>query len=232
METLTTSVSSLKVPGLPSQTALRELHLFRPSQPTYTSHQLLNKQKSSISNTHVSSSTSKTTFTSSLQTTPQTASPKPIVTHRKASTGYAAAMLDIARCNNVLDTIERDVRRFLRMLRNKDLQSLLTSSVVESKVKGEVVREIAEKGKFQKYLVALVKMLTEKNQAGMVKEVFEEFERIYDELSGTKVVMVSCSKKMEEDQLFGIAKRVQKMSGAMKVKVRHLINESLPSVAM
>ncbi|KAF8413374.1 hypothetical protein HHK36_001355 [Tetracentron sinense] len=234
METLSSSVSSLKVPGLHS-TPPRELYTFKPPHtsnlPPYS---LLSTNKpSSVTNKPTSSFTHKnftSPFPSSSQT-PSLKSPSPVV-HRKPASGYAAALLDTAQCNNSLEAVERDVRRFSRLLRNQPLRAVMTGPLMEDKIKGEVMKKVAEKGKFHKYLVVLLKMLVEKKKVGMVSEVLEEFERIYDEMSGTRVVLVSSGRKMEEDQLFGIAKRVQKLSGALKVKVRHLIDESLPSFAV
>lgn len=103
---------------------------------------------------------------------------------------------------------------------------------MSEKDKGQVIGEVVKKGRFNRHLMSLVKMLIQKNKVGIVKEVLEEFERIHDELSGTQVVLVSSATKMEEDELFGIAKRVQKLSGAAKVKVRNLVHDSLPSFAI
>ena len=77
----------------------------------------------------------------------------------------------------------------------------------------------------------LVKMLVEKNKVGLVKQVLEEFERVYDEMLGTQVVLISSSKKIEEDRMFGIAKRVQRITGAFKVKVRNLVRHNSLSFA-
>lgn len=98
--------------------------------------------------------------------------------------------------------------------------------VVEEE-KGRLVREIAAKGGFEKQVVKLTKMLIEKKRLGILNEVLSEFERIYDELCGTEVVLVSSNRKMQEEELFGIAKNVQRLSGAMKVKVRSFINGGL-----
>ncbi|XP_043715319.1 ATP synthase delta chain, chloroplastic-like [Telopea speciosissima] len=228
MDTLPTSVSTLKVSGLNSTTP-REFHLIKPPHISNlaTSHShLLTTKPNSISN-KPSSSLSFKSHSSPFLSSSSPNSPSQIV-HRNATSGYAAALLDVARSNNVLETIERDVRRFSRLLRRDgDLRSALIDPFLDDKMKGEVVKQVAEKGKFQKHLVVLIKMMVEKNKVGMVGEVLEEFERIYDELSGTHVVLVSSARKMEEDQLVGIAKRVQKLSGSMKVKVRHLIAQNL-----
>lgn len=51
---------------------------------------------------------------------------------------------------------------------------------VEDRVKGDVVKELVEKGKFEGYLVGLVKMVIGKGKrVGIVREVLEEFDRIF-----------------------------------------------------
>jgi len=89
-----------------------------------------------------------------------------------------------------------------------------------------------EEGNFHRHVVALLKMLVKRNKVGIVKEVLQEFERIYDELCGTQMVLVSSKNKMGEDELFGIAKSVHQLSGAVRVKVRNLIQERVPSFAV
>lgn len=92
------------------------------------------------------------------------------------------------------------------------------------------MKELAKKGKFNKHLFNLLKMMVEKNKMGIVSEVLEEFERVYDELIGTKLVWVSSEKMIGEDMLFKIATKVQKLSGAVKVKVKNLAIDKLPKM--
>ncbi|KAK4418483.1 ATP synthase subunit delta, chloroplastic [Sesamum alatum] len=158
--------------------------------------------------------------------------------HHKASTGYAVALLDVARCNNVVQVVERDVKRLSKLLCNDQLSAIVVNPCVE---KGEILKEIVKKGKFHKYLVKLVKLLVEKSKVEMLSEVLMEFGRIYDDLSGsssanstTQVVFVSSGSgvKIEEKQLLGIARTIQKLSGAASVKVRQLVGRTqFPSIS-
>ena len=234
MDTLSSSVSTLKVPT-PYPTS-RELCFFK-STPQTTQYSHLSPQ------THLSSTTKTTnktiplthkTFTPSFlsHSQPSSFTPNSPTLYREAASGYAAALVDIAQCNNSLNTLGKDVQRFLKILRNEQVQAFLDDQFMSEKDKGQVIGEVVKKGRFNRHLVSLIKMLIQKNKVGIVKEVLEEFERIHDELSGTQVVLVSSATKMEEDQLFGIAKRVQKLSGATKVKVRNLVHDSLPSFAV
>lgn len=123
----------------------------------------------------------------------------------------------------------------LKLLQSEQAQAVLANPLVGEKNKGQLVKELAKKGKMNRLLVRLLKMLINRNKVTMVSEVLMEFLRIYDELSGTKVVLVSSKKKMEEGELFGIARTVQKLSGAVKVKIMNLIGvvgDKLPSFAV
>ncbi|XP_054783292.1 ATP synthase delta chain, chloroplastic isoform X2 [Prosopis cineraria] len=210
MDTFSSSVSTLKIPSLPS--THRDFCHFKT---TPCSSPNLPPQ----SHAHVSSSskpnlTSKTkplshkgfpslVFSSSSRTP---SSQNPIV-YRQPATGYAAAVIDIAQSSNSLHVVQRDVQRLMGFLKDVNFQE------------PAMVRALVEQGGFHRHLVVLVKMLLKKNKIGIVKQVLEEFERIYDELCGTQVVLVSSATKMEEDQLLGIAENVQKISGALKVKI-------------
>ncbi|MQL92608.1 hypothetical protein Taro_025248 [Colocasia esculenta] len=146
----------------------------------------------------------------------RTAAAAPAPFHRRASTGYAAALLDVARCEGAVEAVERDVRRF-----SWAVQALLADPHVGEGRKAEAVRRTLEGGGFGRHLVALVRMLVGKGKVGMVGEVMEEFGRVYDELTGTRAVLVSSARKMGVEQLAGIAERVRLASGAAKVRVRH-----------
>ncbi|KAL4368098.1 hypothetical protein GQ457_05G001000 [Hibiscus cannabinus] len=153
--------------------------------------------------------------------------PSPAHIHRNPATGYAAALLDIAQCNGSVDSVQHDVQKFARLLRNSQIQALLNDPFLGYEEKGEAVKELARKGKFNKHLVSLLKLLVEKNKLEMVSEVLDEFERIYDGLIDTKLVWISSEKMIGEDRLFKIAKRVQEISGAAKVKVKNLVADKL-----
>ncbi|XP_010267478.1 PREDICTED: ATP synthase delta chain, chloroplastic [Nelumbo nucifera] len=235
MDTLSTSVSSLKAPGLPTTAPRETFHFRSPHTPFLLPHyhHLSTHRPNSTFNKPSLPFTSKSYKSPFLPSSQPSSlrSPSPVV-HRKAASGYAAALMDRARCSNVLEAVEHDVRRFSRLFHSEHLRAILNDPFVDDKTKGEEVKQVVEKGRFQKHLAVLLKMMIEKNKMGMVNEVLQEFQRIYDELSGTRIVLVSSARKMEEDQLFGIAKRVQSLSGAMKIKVRHLIDESLSSSAL
>lgn len=82
------------------------------------------------------------------------------------------------------------MKRFLKLLGNEQLQGFLTDAHVKQSEKGKVVKEIAEKGKFHKHLVVLIRMLVDKTKLGMVPQVLVEFQRLFEELRGTDRFLV------------------------------------------
>lgn len=155
--------------------------------------------------------------------------------HRKAASGYAVALLDMARRNNVLQEVKRDVKRLSKWLRNGQLRSVMADPCVVVKEKGEILKEVVKRGMLHKQVVKLVNLLVGKAKLEVLGEVLMEFERIYDELSvpaTAQVLLVSNGMKLEKDQILGIAERVQKISGAVNVKVRQFVDKKSPAFAM
>ncbi|EXB83857.1 ATP synthase delta chain [Morus notabilis] len=235
MDPLSSSVSTLKVPTLHSTTSRHELLTHfktTPSKNLPYSSLLPNKTPTfTTQNPFTPSSFSSTSPTRSL--TAPSPSPRPPIHHRNPATGYAAALLDVAQANNSVDSVGRDVERLLNLMRNKRVEAVLGSAFVGEKEKGQVVKDLAEKGRFSRHLVRLVKMLVDKKKdVGIIRQVLEEFERVYDQMLRTQVVLVSSAKKIEENNMFWIAKRVQTLTGALKVKVRNLVRHNSLSFAV
>ncbi|KAK1369897.1 Atp synthase delta chain, chloroplastic [Heracleum sosnowskyi] len=207
MDTLPSSVSSLQVPKYTLvHRKSSDFSRFKPPLTTTTSHPNLtsvnNNPNSFVSSNKPPSFSQKTTsklaknYSPSLEL-PQSSSSSssspskqvPLV-HRNAATGYAAALIDVAQCSNRLRSMEKDVKRFLKLLSNNELQGFMMDPHVKQSEKGQVVKELAEKGKFHKHLVGLIKMLVDKTKLGMVTQVLMEFQRIFEELSGTNRFLV------------------------------------------
>ncbi|WOG83961.1 hypothetical protein DCAR_0103140 [Daucus carota subsp. sativus] len=169
MDTLPSSVSSLQVPNYTlAHRKSSDFSRFKP--PQGTSHQNLN-----ISNSFVPINK------------PPSFSQKPISKPSKNTSHF----IQLAQSSSTPKQAPLiDVKRFLKLLGNKQLQGFLTDAHVKQSEKGKVVKEIAEKGKFHKHLVVLIRMLVDKTKLGMVPQVLVEFQRLFEELRGTDRFLV------------------------------------------
>ncbi|CAJ2631283.1 unnamed protein product [Trifolium pratense] len=220
MDTFSTSVSTLKISSLPPPPSSSTNH-FTPHP-----HAISPRPKphfSSTSKLNNSIATQKTKpFSPSLpfssSNTRKLSSP---IFHHTPATGYAAAIIDVAQKTNTLHPVQRDVQKLLKFLKKLKFQS--DGGGVDPSA---MLMKVVEQGNFQRHVVVLVKMLMKKNKLEIVEQVLEEFVRIYDELCGTQVVLVSSEREIGEDEMFGIAKSVHKLNGAIRVRVRNLVQPS------
>ncbi|MFS7942935.1 putative ATPase, OSCP/delta subunit, F1F0 ATP synthase OSCP/delta subunit domain superfamily [Helianthus anomalus] len=183
MEAISTTVPSINVRKLHSKP-----HPLRHLKPSLHLHH----HPISVAGKPPTSISTKPTTPSHHTYTPHHLHPPPsrTQTHRNAATGYAAALMDAALSSNSLDAVYKDVKRLLKWLQcNEMLKGVMADPLVEEGVKGRVVKEVAEKGKLRRQVVAMVKMLVAKSKAGLVVQVMEEFEGIYYQLNtGLRVV--------------------------------------------
>ncbi|GJR55912.1 ATP synthase delta chain, chloroplastic [Tanacetum coccineum] len=176
MDAISTTVPSINLPKPHPKTTLHH-HLKPPLLHNFTT----TTKPSSLSTTKPT-----TTPTHKHISLPQPSTPPPLKTHRHPTTGYAAALLDHAICTNSLEAVHKDVKKVLKWLKcNEMLKSVMGDANVGESVKGMVIKEVVEKAKMRKQVVALVKMLVAKSKSGMVIGVMEEFERIYWELNNS-----------------------------------------------
>ncbi|XP_052191944.1 uncharacterized protein LOC127801118 [Diospyros lotus] len=197
MDTLSSSVSPFNLhalqplqsrpdgyhPALPPPHRRHHPHLSSAAKPSPSISSF--SPDNNNNNNHDLIFTSTSSSSSSFPVVKNTANP--LLFHHRAATGYAAALLDAARCNNSLQAAQRDVKRFAKLLKKEQLQGFLSDPFVDEKEKGRVLKEVAERGRFHGHLVALMKMLVErsklKGRVGvLVGETLAEFQRIYLQL--------------------------------------------------
>ncbi|CAL0311295.1 unnamed protein product [Lupinus luteus] len=231
MDTLSSSVSTFKVQPLTPTTNPEFYHFKKnPYAKVAPPHVSSTSIKTKPPFSHKCSSTFVPLFSSSNTLSRK---PSPPIFHQNPSTGYAAAIIDVAQTNNSLHSVQKDISRLLNFLQHMNFQSTMVDPSMVEEHKGEaIMRQVVEQGNFHRHVVALLKMLLKKNKMGILEEVLEEFERIYDELCGTQVVLLSSTAKMREDEVFGIAKKVHQLSGAVRIKVKNLVQDTLPAFAV
>nr|CAD1830297.1 unnamed protein product [Ananas comosus var. bracteatus] len=104
--------------------------------------------------------------------------------HRRAATGYAAALADAALCAGALGPAARCARR-LELRAERPLPDPAAA---------------AAEGGLERHVATMVRLLVGKGRAGMVAEVVAEFVRICDELGATETVVVGESRVEEEEE--------------------------------
>lgn len=150
-----------------------------------------------------------------------------VVMRESAAGGYAAALLQFAQANNMLEMINGDMEKLSHLLKNRELYDFLINPITENGKKKSILKSIADDAKFQTYTLNFLNLLISKQKIGIVNNILKEFESLYNELTDTQVAFVSSALKLENRELAQIAKKIQSLTGARNVKLKCSIDSSL-----
>lgn len=141
---------------------------------------------------------------------------------------YAVALAESAQASNTLDQIHADVETFSAYsLSNTGIASVLANPVLSDAKKQDLVAKIAKEGSFSPVFVSFLNLLIKKRRINLINQVLVEFEAIYCKLSDTQVATVTSAVKLENEQQFAIAKKLQEMTGAKNIKLKPVVDAGL-----
>jgi F-type H+-transporting ATPase subunit delta len=141
---------------------------------------------------------------------------------------YANALVDLAQSKNALEEIHADVDALQSLFsENKELKQLMFNPCVKAEKKEELIARIGKEAGLNQYTINFLGLLLQQDRLVAVEEVFESFEIQYCKLTDTQVATVRSAVKLEQEQQFLIAKKLQELCGAKNIKVKPVIDESL-----
>ncbi|KAG0457271.1 hypothetical protein HPP92_022428 [Vanilla planifolia] len=237
MEAIASPVSSLRGAIVPTSSH-PEAHLLLKS-PLRSSYHNLSSFKPKTPFTLCSSSSSNPFPLFSTSSHPPYP-PPPFSTrssrsHYRAATGYAAALIDaVARRGPAsLASVAADVRCLAAAV-----TAILADGSIGDEQRSAAVLAAATDGGLDRRLLVLTRMvLTKGRGAGALAEVLEEFGRIWSEMTSATEneeveVVVVAKRRIGVEKLADVAKAVGEISGAVRVKVKHLFRRRPPQFAV
>jgi len=141
---------------------------------------------------------------------------------------YANALLELGQSKNALEPIHADVDALSSLLRdNKQFQQFVYNPVVTDEKKKAVFQKIAKDAGFQQYTVNFLGLLLEKGRIELLELILAEFEKEYCIATDTQVATVRSAVKLEQEQQFLIAKKLQELTGSKNIKLKPVIDQAL-----
>lgn len=140
---------------------------------------------------------------------------------------------------------------------NAKLNQLLMNPVVDADKKRALLAKIGKEAGFNTYTNNFLNLLVEKDRLSLLEEIVEEFETLYCKLTDTQVRARACDRgsrcaphspftrltpraalpaqvatlrsavKLEQEQQFLIAKKLQELTGSKNIKMKPVIDTSL-----
>ena len=143
-----------------------------------------------------------------------------------ASSRYATSLMDLAAERGELDTTHGDVESFARTIKAEPaLAKMLASPVVPSEKKMAVLKALYGE-RFSPLLMQFFQILSTRGREPLLKEITDEFLRIYLLRKGYTQGTVLSASPLDEKALAEVGKLAERISG-MKVQLEQTVDASL-----
>lgn len=150
------------------------------------------------------------------------------VEYEAVGTAYANALLDTAQAKNQLEAIHADIDALGSVMKDsQDIKDFLSNPTLPEQKKKDLVKRIASESGFNNYTVNFLNLLIDQNRIDAIVEICDAFEAKYCQLTDTQVAVLRSAVKLEQEQQFLIAKKLQELTSSKNVKIKPMIDESL-----
>ena len=108
-----------------------------------------------------------------------------------------------------------------------DVKEFLCNPVVPVAKKREALARVGREAGLTKSTVNFLNILVDNDRMVAADSVFASFEKLYCGLTDTQVATVRSAVKLEQEQQFLVAKKLQELTGAKNVKLKPEVDPSL-----
>ena len=108
-----------------------------------------------------------------------------------------------------------------------DVKEFLCNPVVPIAKKREALARVGREAGLTKSTVNFLNILVDNDRMVAADSVFASFEKLYCGLTDTQVATVRSAVKLEQEQQFLVAKKLQELTGAKNVKLKPEVDPSL-----
>ncbi|KAI3427053.1 hypothetical protein D9Q98_006994 [Chlorella vulgaris] len=141
---------------------------------------------------------------------------------------YANALVEVAQKTSSLEAVHSDVDTLASVLKdNAAVLVLLSNPVISEDRKKDVVKKLASEAGFSQYTVNFLNLLIDQNRVEALEDICESFEKSYCALTDTQVATLRSAVKLEQEQQFLIAKKLQELTGSKNIKLKPVVDEEL-----
>lgn len=132
---------------------------------------------------------------------------------------YAQALMSLAQSNDQVDRIADDVNSFLAAWsESEDLRLGLTSPVIKSDVKKNIIRQVAG-DQLHPFTLNFLLLLVDRGRALFIEDIFKQFQALVRQLRRTVLAEVTSAVELNEEQQNAIRDRVKGMVEAENVEL-------------
>jgi F-type H+-transporting ATPase subunit delta len=138
---------------------------------------------------------------------------------------YARALYEAAKDEDRLPAVREELADFVEVQRQvPELRELLRNPQLDQRLKASALEELVagEEALVKNFLLLLV----EKNRAGEVEDIAEEFERLAAQEEGILEVELTTAVELSDDEARGVIEQIEEASGR-KVEATRRVDDDL-----
>lgn len=136
---------------------------------------------------------------------------------------YAAALADVAKSNNTLDSTCADMENIEKIFADESVYDFFANPTIDQEKKRQLIDEISKSSALQPHTTNFLNILIDAKRLDAIKDIVKEFETVYNSITNTELAVV----QLESEHLAQLAKQVQKLTGAKNVRIKTVIDPSL-----
>ncbi|KAI9169344.1 hypothetical protein LWI28_010984 [Acer negundo] len=110
---------------------------------------------------------------------------------------------------------------------DKQVFDFFTNLIIGAEEKREVLDNIYKSSVLPTHTSNFFNILVEAKRVDAIKDIVKEFEKVYNEITDTELVLVGSVVKLESEHFTQIVKQVQKLTGVKNVRIKMEIDTSL-----
>lgn len=144
----------------------------------------------------------------------------------RAANRYAKALLEFAEKNGKTDEVYEDMALLNKIISdNSDLQGLLSSPIVKSKIKLGILSEIFTQISLE--TKRLFSLLIENRRLSLLELIAEKYIIQYNTYIGKKVAIVTTAVPLTESLKKQVLKKVEELTHNKKITIKNIVNPDI-----
>jgi F-type H+-transporting ATPase subunit delta len=143
----------------------------------------------------------------------------------RAAIRYAKAILDIAKENNSVDTVNADMTSITKVIKESaELKDFLQSPIVKGEIKFSSLNEIF--ASTQKETKGLFQLLLANKRFELLNDIALQFNALYDELNGIEVAKVTTAVPMTPELEAKVLAKIASFSNK-KITIQNIVDPAI-----
>jgi F-type H+-transporting ATPase subunit delta len=143
----------------------------------------------------------------------------------RAAIRYAKAVLDLAKDQNTVETVNNDMKLIENTIAGSiDLSEMLQSPVIRSEVKKAILLEVFKES--NRITDGLIDTLISNKRINILSEVASSFNRLHDQFKGREVATVITAIPLTDDLKAKVLEKAKELTGK-KVEIKNSIDENI-----